>query len=48
MFANDVPMKMIQEWLGHSDIGTKSNIYSHSVYKSKLTSAAVLGKALKI
>ena len=48
MFANDVPMKMIQEWLGHSDIGTTSNTYSHSEYKSKLRSAAVLGKALKI
>ena len=29
LLANDVPLKQIQEWLGHSDIGTTANIYSH-------------------
>ena len=29
LLANDVPMKQIQEWLGHSDISTTANIYSH-------------------
>ena len=34
----------IQEWLGHSDIGTTSNIYTHLSYSSKVSSAqAILG-----
>jgi len=32
-------MKMIQEWLGHSNFATTANIYSHLDYSSKLTSA---------
>ena len=32
-------MKDIQEWLGHSDIGTTSNIYTHLDYSSKINSA---------
>ena len=32
-------MKDIQEWLGHSDIGTTSNIYTHLDYSSKVSSA---------
>ena len=27
--ANGVPMKQIQEWLGHSDFSTTANIYAH-------------------
>ena len=27
--ANGVPMKQIQEWLGHSDFGAAANIYAH-------------------
>ena len=27
--ANGVPMKQIQEWLGHSDFGATANIYAH-------------------
>lgn len=42
LLANDVPLKQIQEWLGHSDIGTTANIYSHLDYKSKITSANVM------
>jgi integrase len=37
---------MIQDWLGHSDIQTTSNIYSHLDAQSKLNSAAVIGAAL--
>jgi len=30
LLANGVPMKMIQDWLGHSDMGTTVNIkYPH-------------------
>ena len=34
----------IQEWLGHSDIATTSNIYTHLDYSSKVASAnAIIG-----
>ena len=48
LLANDVPMKQIQEWLGHSDISTTANIYSHLDYRSKLTSANVIDNVLNI
>lgn len=44
LIANGVPMKQIQEWLGHSDFSTTANIYAHLDYSSKLSSAdALLG-----
>lgn len=46
LLAKKVPMKMIQEWLGHSDISTTSNIYSHLDAESKLESADIIGAAL--
>jgi len=46
ILPKQVPMKMIQDWLGHSDIQTTSNIYSHLDAQSKLNSAAVIGAAL--
>lgn len=39
LLANGVPMKQIQEWLGHSDYSTTANIYAHLDYSSKLNSA---------
>ena len=39
LLANGVPMKQIQEWLGHSDFSTTANIYAHLEYSSKLSSA---------
>ena len=39
LLKEGVPMKQIQEWLGHSDISTTANIYAHLDYSSKLTSA---------
>ncbi len=47
LLSHDVPMKLIQEWLGHSDIGTTANIYSHTDYKAKLFSANVMEDSLK-
>ena len=48
LLANDVPLKYIQEWLGHSDIGTTANIYSHLDHKSKITSANVTDNILTL
>ena len=39
LYANGVALKDIQEWLGHSDIGTTSNIYTHLDYSNKVASA---------
>ena len=39
LLANGVPMKQIQEWLGHSDFSTTANIYAHLDYSTKLSSA---------
>lgn len=39
LYANGVALKDIQEWLGHSDIATTSNIYTHLDYSSKVASA---------
>ena len=48
LLANGVPLKQIQEWLGHSDIGTTANIYSHLDYKSKITSAQAMETGLAL
>ena len=46
LLSSDVPMKQIQEWLGHSDFSTTANIYPHLEYSSKLTSADALAQSL--
>ena len=38
MLSNGVPMKQIQEWLGHSDFSTTANTYAHPEYSSKISS----------
>ncbi len=48
LLANDVPMKQIQEWLGHSDFSTTANIYAHLDYQSKITSAEAILSGLKM
>lgn len=42
LLANKVPMKKIQEWLGHSDFSTTANIYAHLDYQSKISSAEAM------
>ena len=46
LLANGVPMKQIQEWLGHSDFSTIANIYAHLDYASKLSSAQAMMEGL--
>lgn len=48
LLANSVPLKHIQEWLGHSDFTTTANIYAHLDYKSKITSAQAMETGLAL
>lgn len=47
LLSNGVPMKQIQEWLGHSDFSTTANVYAHLDYNSKLSSADAMVNGLK-
>ena len=42
LLANNVPMKKIQEWLGHSEFSTTANIYAHLDYQSKISSTEAM------
>lgn len=44
LVANGVPMKAIQEWLGHSTFNVTADFYSHLEYSSKITSAETIAK----
>ena len=46
LLKNGVPMKRIQEWLGHGDFCTTANSYAHLDAGSKLTSAQAMEKGL--
>ena len=48
LLKQGVPMKQIQEWLGHSDISTTANIYAHLDSQSKQLSAATMEKSLAL
>lgn len=48
LLANGVPMKQIQEWLGHSDFSTTANIYAHLDYSSKVSSANAMIQGLQL
>ena len=48
LLANGVPLKHIQEWLGHSDFTTTANIYAHLDYKAKITSAQAMETGLAL
>ena len=47
MLANGVPMKNIQEWLGHANYSTTANIYSHLDYSSKINSANTISNVFE-
>lgn len=42
LLANGVPLKNIQEWLGHSDFSTTANIYAHLDAASKQVTAEAM------
>ena len=46
MLAHDVPMKAIQEWLGHSNFSITANLYSHLEYNAKVNSAETIARVL--
>jgi len=48
LLANGVPMKQIQEWLGHSDFSTTANFYAHLEYQSKMNSADAMKHGLDL
>ena len=46
LLANNVSMKQIQEWLGHSDFSTTANIYAHMDPRAKISSAEAMVRGL--
>ena len=46
MVANGVPMKVVQEWLGHATYSTTANYYSHLDFHSKKESAETIARLL--
>ena len=49
LIAEGVPIKEIQEWLGHSTYSTTADIYAHLQYKSKISVANVMaGKGIAL
>ena len=46
LLANGVPMKAIQEWLGHSTFHVTADFYSHLDFNSKIDSANTIANAL--
>ena len=44
LLANGIPMKAIQEWLGHSTFNITADFYSHLEYSSKIASAETIAK----
>ena len=47
LVQNKIQMKQVQEWMGHSDIGTTGNIYSHLDFDSKIESADAIGNIIR-
>ena len=46
LLAKGIPMKAIQEWLGHSTYSTTANLYTHLESNTKNVSANVLASAM--
>lgn len=48
LVRHGVPMKQVQEWLGHSDFGTTANMYTHLAFDSKEDTAKVITRELNL
>ena len=48
LLINGIPMKQMQEWLGHSGFSTTANICAHLHYNSKIISAQAMMNKLKL
>ena len=48
LLSQGIGMKDIQEWLGHEDITTTSNTYSHYEYKQKIKAADAISNVLPL
>ena len=48
LLANGVPMKQIQEWLGHSDFNTTANIYGKVTGTTEITDEPIVLKLTKM
>jgi integrase len=46
LLAKGIPMKEIQDWLGHSTYSTTANTYAHLEKNTKTKSANVLSNTL--
>ena len=42
LLANNVPLKQIQDWLGHSDFAITANIYAHLDFSAKHATAGAM------
>lgn len=42
MLSSGVPMKEIQEWLGHSNFSTTADVYSHLDFSAKIRAASTI------
>ena len=46
LIANHIPLKAIQDWLGHANFQTTANIYSHLDFSSRVESAETISSIL--
>lgn len=46
LVSKGIPMKNIQEWLGHTNFNTTADVYSHLDFSAKKMSASVIENAL--
>ncbi len=46
--SQNIHMKVIQTWLGHSNMSTTADIYSHLESKSKIEAGNVLNTLLTV
>lgn len=47
LLSQGIPMKQIQDWLGHSTFATTADIYSHLDFNSKQDSADAIAAAFE-